>query len=321
MKTIDIPIVLVQLGSPSRYLKANLKYLGETFPYEKKVMITDLKNYQWIEDYGFRVVHVDELAIFWPNNFEISDRRKYFRDNFWFSTKARLILLSHFMLQTSTPRLLHFENDVWVNPRFPFEYFDSLDAPLAYPRVDDFRGIASVLYVNGAEGINILEYACNKWSNMTDMEILGKLMDENERVLMLDSYDRRANESGHWVFDAAKMGMYLFGADPRNSWGLIRRFKRSPMGALEYGDEIRLEKDILSVGKEKSRKEIANLHVHSKNRKVFSVHWKKSIRLQLEKEKKGYSREFKLASFLFKLNEFSVFAIRKVFDWRISYWH
>jgi len=314
LNRIDIPIVLVQLGPVSRQLKSNLRYLCAIFPEREKVIITDIERCQWIMESGFTVVRAEELAITWPDNFEINDRRKYFRENFWFLTKARLILIVQYMLQTKTLRIIHFENDVWINPRFPFDYFENLDAPLAFPRVDNSRGIASVLYVNGTVGMSILNNACSKWPKLTDMEILGKIIDEDKRVHILDSYERSANLAEHWIFDGAKMGMYLFGADPRNSWGIVKRFDMSPMGSLLTGDEIDIHNGILSVGTRVKHREIANLHIHSKNREIFAVSWEESIKSQLRKKQEGRSQEFILMAFIFVLNELAGRVCRKIFN-------
>ena len=311
MVDTGIPLVLVQMGKMPNYLVANLRYISETFTKTTKYLITDNDNTDSFAEMGFQVVKTEELDLVWPANFEIHDQRRHFRKNFWFSTKARLIILPLFMRKKSLRKVLHIESDVWIHPQFPFEYFFEIKEPLAFPRVDLERGVASVLFINGEPGIQTLLDACESWPELTDMQILGKILEDSRKVHQLDSYEFDLKSSRHWIFDGAKLGMYLFGSDPRNNWGIIKRFDNSPMGSLSKGDQLIQIGEKLFVKGAKSRKQVVSLHIHSKDLRVFSNNWRKILELQLEKEGKNKSIGFSSQSFVFHLTEIIAIAIRK----------
>jgi hypothetical protein len=294
----SIPLVLVNIGPIPEYLKSNLKYLEETFCDRRKVLICNTTDDSWLNGLSFDLVNSDSLVMEWPQQFIVSDNRQYFRNNFWFTSKARLLLLTNFMKIAGMKRVLHVENDVWLNPKFPFQYFDELEAPLAFPRVDNERGIASTLFIHGEEGINLLEQACDKWSTSTDMEILGNIMNSDPRVCELSSTRNIGQLARNdWLFDGAKLGMYLFGTDPRNSKGIIKRFRRSPLGELDPCQKIdHLDRQIVLQTKDSEFK-IASLHIHSKDKRIFGKNWEKILTKQLRKERLRMSLGFSRKAF------------------------
>jgi hypothetical protein len=311
MVDIGIPLVLVQIGRMPNYLVANLRYISETFRGQTKYLITDVHDTDSFTEMGFEVVKIEDLDLDWPANFEICDERKHFRKNFWFSTKARLIIIPVFMRERGIEKILHIESDVWIHPKFPFDYFLDIKEPLAFPRVDLERGVASVLFINGVPGIQTLSDACEIFPELTDMQILGKILEDRRKAHQLDSYEFDLNTSHQWIFDGAKIGMYLFGSDPRNNWGIIKRFHNSPMGGLSKGDQIVLIGDELFIKGEKSRKQVVNLHIHSKDLRIFSRNWQEVIELQLESEEENKSISFRFQPFAFHLTEIIALAIRK----------
>jgi hypothetical protein len=309
----NIPIVLVQLGKLPSHLERNLFYLSRTFPEKNIYLITDSQDTEWISKLNINVVDSNKLIYSWPLDFQVTDRRKYFRNNFWFATKARLRLLPEFMKLYKLEKIIHFESDVWVNPKFPFSFFENLQSALAFPVVDEKRGVASVLYINSKQGIRILERACSDWPELTDMEILGKIMVSEESVHLLPSADggERLPENG-WIFDGAKLGMYLFGSDPRNSRGVLRRFDRSPMGTLQKGEKILLDSNDLVLATLTSKALIANLHIHSKNSNIFGIKWQKVLKKQLLKERLKLNFGFEASAFATSLVELAHAVIRKL---------
>jgi hypothetical protein len=309
----SVPLVLVQLGSIPKYLKSNLRYLDATFPERRKVLISDIESELWLSKLSFDLVNPDSLISEWPQHFMVSDRRQYFRNNFWFSTKARLMLLPKFMKQEGLERILHLENDVWLHPKFPFSFFEHLNYPLAFPRVDNARGIASTLFIQGEEGVEILERACRVWASSSDMQILGNILNSNAKVLELASTNALDKVSPNsWIFDGAKLGMYLFGSDPRNSKGLIKRFSQSLMGDLEIHQKMFLEAGELVLGNRKDKYRIASLHIHSKDKRIFSVNWESTLKSQLRKMHFKVSYGFSWVALLKSISEMTGRVVRKV---------
>lgn len=313
-----LPIVFVQLGKLPRHLKRNLYSFVSRFPHRTCYLVTDQKENLRIPD-NVLVVDSKDLIDVWPEQFQIQDRRRFFRNNFWFSSKARLLLIPRLMEKFNLGKIIHIESDVWICPSFPFQVFENLVTPLAFPLVDEVRGIASILFVNGSDGINLLDRSCAEWPHMTDMEILGQIAMSSDSELALPStYDGNGLADlgfEKWIFDGAKLGMYLFGSDPRNSWGLSYRFKKSLMGKLDSNQKIVIDKDQLILSEGNSRKQIANLHLHSKSTVLFSKHWRLFMRFQLFKNSMGMNYGFSIAGLQKASLEFVVRVIRKI-AWR-----
>lgn len=301
----QIPLVLAHIGKMPQHLSANILYLVKTFPKRNLYFISDIKPSLVIDSPRFIHIPIERLIQEWPVDFSITDKRRLFRNNFWFTSKARLILIPSFMRIFGENKVIHIENDVWIHPLFPFYFLEELEAPLSFPRVDSKRGIASVMVIKGELGIRMLEDACASWPNSTDMQILGNLMNTDSRVFQLPSMIGSTDNSnlGNWIFDGAAIGMYLFGADPKNSLGLIRRFEKSPMGSfLQELDFSFKDKDlVISDGIRWNR--VAALHIHSKTCTIFSSDWKSVLEKQLIREQRGMKYGFNFSALFFGLRE------------------
>jgi hypothetical protein len=276
-------------------------------------VITDNDNLSDKSKNTYETVKIEDLNISWPTAFEITDRRINFRDNFWFSTKARLFLIPKLMEYFKLEKVLHIENDVWIHPEFPFQLLSNLRHALAYPRVDEFRGVASILLINGESGGKLLTDACIRWPDMTDMQILGQLWVNQQDVYALPStFGNGNNVLDNWIFDGAKIGMYLFGSDPKNTLGVIKRFNKSPMGDLDSPLGIQSYKETVWLINQGTFKRVANLHLHSKTVGMYSKNWLLILNRQLTKNKMNLSYSFSPHAFLFSIHELTYRILRKI---------
>jgi hypothetical protein len=308
-----MPLVLVNLGTIPKYLKANINYIGATFPERRKILIGNIDKTRWLAELNFEYVDANSLITEWPEQFITKGSQRFFRDDFWFTTKARLLLLPKLMRKEGLERVLHLENDVWIHSKFPFAFFEAAQIPIAFPRVDSERGIASTLFINGEEGIRILERACSDWPTLTDMQILGNILNSNPKEIELRSTSNLQSASpGEWLFDGAKLGMYLFGSDPRNNRGIIKRFAYSPMKNLEGGQKIVIESDFLLLQTTQGSNPIASLHIHSKDTSIFQGDWKASVERQLLKAKLRICFGFSWNGFQSSFIEFVGRLVRKL---------
>ena len=277
------------------------------------IIITDNDNLSDKSKNTYETVKIEDLNISWPTAFEITDRRINFRDNFWFSTKARLFLIPKLMEYFKLEKVLHIENDVWIHPEFPFQLLNNLRHALAYPRVDEFRGVASILLINGESGGKLLTDACIRWPDMTDMQILGQLWVNQQDVYALPStFGNGNNVLDNWIFDGAKIGMYLFGSDPKNTLGVIKRFNKSPMGDLDSPLGLQSYQDTVWLINQGTFKRVANLHLHSKTVGMYSKNWLLILNRQLTKNKMNLSYSFSPHAFLFSIHELTYRILRKI---------
>lgn len=312
-KSNKLPVVFVNLGKVPRYLEKNIEYILTQFPNQPCYLITDQNKSSFPQKVGLEIIQLAEVMVSWPAKFEIKDKRKDFRNNFWFSSKARLLLLPEMMNMLKIERLLHIENDVWISPNFPFHLFETLSAPVAFPQVDEERGIASLLYVNGRFGIEILKDACEAWPEMTDMQILGQISHKyGSAVILPSTYGVSSLKMENWIFDGAKLGMYLFGSDSRNSRGVSKRFKRSPMGDLAPNQKILLKENQLLLKELNSEIRIASLHLHSKQARLFSLNWSIFLKIQLIKKSMRLNYRFDPAGAWKAMSELLIAILRRI---------
>lgn len=306
-------IVFVHLGEIPKYLRKNLEYIAKQFVIQSRFIVTDNEELRTFSNLGYQIVKLQDLEIDWPPDFQISGRERLFRNNFWFSTKARLFIIPQFMAVFKVEKVLHIESDVWIHPDFPLRELETLNAALAFPRVDEGRGIASVLLVNGTEGRKLLLEACYNWPHLTDMQILDRLLRKNKNVYELPSTNNMLdNILGNWIFDGAKLGMYLFGADPRSVYGVIRRFNLSPMGSLTSGQEIMVEGQVIYLKTHESHRRVANLHLHSKDVRMYADNWRSVLKRQIRKRKLKLNYGFDFSAFLFFCRERMIHLLRKI---------
>jgi hypothetical protein len=235
-----------------------------------------------------------------PNDvyFEKSSHEKKFRSNFWRTSIERLIAISDFHADYPDESILHIESDVLLFPNFPFEIFEK-STKLVWQNYNIERDVASLVYSPNYSKSNWLKSQIvrliNSESGTTDMTALSKIRKANSNeILLLPSLPIGSTgalnlaspgfaEGNHsfldapnGLFDSAQFGMWLFGMDPRNHYGIKilhslinvengeapfdpRRinFKKSEPGT------IKIQLNDLSMP-------VFSLHVHSKEVLLFN---------------------------------------------------
>jgi hypothetical protein len=212
-----------------------------------------------------------------------------FRDGFWYLATLRFFVLHDFMCCMQIDSVLHLENDVvlYTDPmslRTAFESFSGLAVPL-----DRTRAIPGVVWCSDERILQGLTESMLNLHMLDDMRTIGLFFENNShltkplptiptgyamsRGLGLDRYSHGESTFGG-IFDAAAIGQYLGGIDPRNAQGDSRFFKNESSDldladfdfAWDYQDGIR--KPVISF--RQSRTTIHAIHVHSKNVAQFS---------------------------------------------------
>lgn len=251
-------------------------------------------------------------TIFIAENLEITERHsafrknstldKKFRDSFWFYTSERFLYLDDFMQQYNFQDLFHIENDValFVDlkellPIFKQEYKDQIAAVFD----NDSRCIPSFIYAANKNAMaHLAEFVVeNADLGQNDMEVLGLYKKQYPAKIknlpiipasysasyQLESTNgcKTQNDAAYStnidkfksVFDAAAIGQYLGGIDPRNgssSPGFINERCLFNPEKFNYEMQIdgagRLIPCLLFLGE---YYRINNLHMHSKNLKPF----------------------------------------------------
>jgi len=245
-----------------------------------------------------------------------------FRNGFWFKTIARFFAISQYMELTGES-VLQIEADVWLARNFPFDKFEEICDKIAFPLETKATGAASILWIPKLELLDtLLELVENELilnGHATDMTILGKfsiqyprltfilpsivpqLEDYGNGVLItVDSKSQVSVEFGG-LFDPLTYGLFLLGADARNSRGFKVLFSRpTEHSVLAETYKYYFEKDLLYVqSKYGSKIPLYCLHVHSKDRSIFNnKHRARTLELRIAQSEQGVRKEFEVVVFL-----------------------
>jgi len=140
-----------------------------------------------------------------------------FRDGFWISTTLRFFYIEALMQLYRVRKLFHIENDVLVYESFkvicdtfcdeqdkPYMVKDSDNPPRVVPSIMFFPNLNSISCLT----THIAKTIAKEQKFVNDMDILGSFKDKM-------TFPVSPNESNVY-FDAAAIGQYLGGIDPRN---------------------------------------------------------------------------------------------------------
>lgn len=296
-----------------QYLMDNINRVCDIFPEQEVVLITDLEvtNFRLPDNFKLHKILLEDE--YWQVKDTLT-HPKNFRDNFWFNSIARLIALCNYSTLTGQ-QILHFESDVLVSNDIPIGEFLALDRPLGYTILGENRGIASVLWISDPDFAQILKEfviaSVIKNPQTTDMLILSEfklafpnlvrifasfpVYDDSFKLLpeliKEDFVYTQYNFDG--CFDAADVGQYLFGDDPRNHRG--RKYVRKELLTSYFKPRCTNyfyshERNFINFDLKPPLK-IYSLHIHSKDRKIFksqniSKILQKGIQSQSKPEKK-----------------------------------
>ena len=201
-------------------------------------------------------------------------------NNFWLFSSLRLEGLNYFIKKKNIDNFYHAEID---NLIFNFDELDNkfnqTGDGIFIPRDGRFRAIASFLYCNrGACLDELLSLYSPPFNPENDMQALGIYANQSKNFFSLptESYEYNqiiwkiiSPDITNGLFDAAAIGQYCLGIDPRNN-------KYQPTFNLfenEYSkvnfEELEIFSDgfqiYLSVSKKKKFLKLYNIHVHSKD--------------------------------------------------------
>ena len=310
MSEKTLRVVLVQLGArTSPLLRSNIKRLQRLFPNISLVIIHDRQSER-------SVTGIDGIELFeytyqpWsPKSSDQLQNSERFRQGFWRLTLERLFAVTLFHHVHPEFTILHLENDVLLMPNFPFNDLRKYSFP-TWCRYNDERDVASLLYLPDSHSSVWLHSELQRHRQLnpliTDMQALRNISRENpgktrifpsticnpeyginnfarptspEDALSIDS----ETKSYFGIFDPAAIGMWLCGLDPENHHGVLKLHHR---GIIDSGDSFvdpsklryRLDEEgnVYAEGNNVTIP-IYNLHIHSKQKKLFSDSWKDQL--------------------------------------------
>ena len=205
-----------------------------------------------------------------------------FRDGFWVKTLLRLFVIEQFMEMESFVSIVHSELDSLL---FITEQ-DFRDLPLRkeglyIPWNPGSLAIASLILVNGRRSLrSLLDCAGVTAKFQNEMELLTRFLQEYpDQAFGLPTADRLINPQlenlpsnsiapscSPYLFDANRLGMWLYGTDPRNTRGWLSFNHHTESGVSNPLNITHIQRGWPAIrsSEGKSIHRVANIHMHSK---------------------------------------------------------
>ena len=290
MRNVDSipPLVLIHLGrSIPLYVRISARRAAKSFP-GLTYLLKNSPNRYTIR--GVRTVDLRQWYL--PSRFEAfaksSGFSEDFRDGFWLKTAERFFVLHDWMSFSGHTKAIHIESDVVVFGIYSLiTRLDAVGMGIFIPRDAQSRAVGSLVYVNKAEELsNMISFFEMTGLITNEMGLLAAYLDseggEKFSLPTADSIDASLRGSRPWtslsatdiggVVDAAGLGQWVAGIDPRNTKKAISNHFRNECNDLEFSN-LRFRFDPMAQilwarVKGGGNVRVFNLHLHSK-RTIF----------------------------------------------------
>ncbi len=307
-------IVFVHLGpGPAPHLWRNIRRFCDLFPTQQPtVILSDIRHKKYIDSNKIGL-HLYQTSSETESQLSKLSSNVKFRSGFWRYSIERFYAIRDFhKLDPATP-ILHFESDVLPLPNFPFEKFLSIKN-LAWENFSASHDVSAILYSNSYEDskwlVEEINHELSGNADLTDMTALSEISGSNcERVEILPTnpISSEPNRFGG-IFDAAAIGMWLNGRDPRNHLGFVKRFlplPESSVDASKHRYKSTLNGTLFLINDKEAGLTIFNLHVHSKRRGLMGKHWSSVLFFDVITSRIGIMKTwFSPISFAFILKDY-----------------
>ena len=277
------------------------------FPLSKIVLYGDIEVKQsWLQSANIHFFkHSPNLQF--HSVFRFGQFEETFRKGYWKLTLERLISINAYHSVFPSERILHVESDVIIFPNFPLHELETI-TKLAWPMFSRSADIASLIYSpNGQQSFKLAELLISEVKNRSasDMELLHNvraILGENFQSLPIlhkklpelinefsniNAADLQSMESGaeifDGIFDGLAIGSWIGGFDPRNRYGASKVHTRDIIDSgVSFIDPSKTVLEFnrisqLHINSSGVIIPIYNLHIHSKNLKLFSLGWEREL--------------------------------------------
>ncbi len=217
-----IPIVFVHIGRaaiPSHTFD-NIEHVRLWNPNNKIVLITDKKDISFKID-NFEIIDANSLPItqqhsHFQRNTQLDN---HFRDGFWRATTERIFYLYSWMKKYQISSFLHLENDTLLYSNIEEELKDYIgyNSNKKFVVATMYSASEHLINVFACNDINTFETFCsflNSTSYSNEMNALWKFQQTYKDQVYI--FPGKPEDIGDFVIDAAPIGQYLGGPDPRN---------------------------------------------------------------------------------------------------------
>jgi hypothetical protein len=271
-------IILTCINNYQDYILINIEQLIK-LGHKNIYVITNKEFFTNFNNYISNIILIDTNELSEKYNFNsISTLDKHFRNGFWFLTSLRFFYIYELINKNNLEDVFHLENDVliyyncneilkYINKQYVYIPFDSYN-----------RNIASILYIPNKEIFKtILDNYNFKLNDMENFSFIKNktgliqkfpIFIKNKSLTEEQNFVSENSELFPFIFDAAAIGQYLGGVDPRNVSGNTEGFVNETC-VIKYNNFNFLFKDTYNIKRpfiiiENNEIPIFNLHIHSK---------------------------------------------------------
>lgn len=272
-------IVLVMLNNLQSYIFDNIQHLINHNNNDITV-ITDKKFNTLFENISVNIINIEDLIPEYIN--AVSNTNNSFRNGFWLLASYRFIAMYEYMKQHNIKNIIHIENDVLIYKNIDTINLHNMNK-LLLTMDSRNRCIPGIMFIPNYE---ILKKCLDKFNpKLNDMENFSRcyygLCDYIDTLPIF--LEHNVNDDAKMVtknfkyydaiFDAAAIGQYLGGIDPRNKPGDTIGFVNETC-IIDYSKYkfIWKNKDGLKypyIIINNNEIPIINLHIHCKDLKKF----------------------------------------------------
>jgi hypothetical protein len=305
--SLSLKAVFVHLGSAkAEHLWANLKRFNCLFPQIPVVIILDdsrhLPKLKSLDVEAFIFSRTDYVGY----QLGTLNYDPEFRNGFWRFSIERFMALNAWHQGNPQESFVHFESDVILMPDFPWKNLAGIST-LAWLRFNSVKDVAAILFSpNSDETRWLADLVCLEVAgdpDLTDMTALSLIShtyasrvmilptlaseliprDEVSALQHISQIAKNVDLFGG-MFDAAAIGMWLTGQDPRNHLGWIKRY--IPLFDSYVDPSIFRfvigSNGCVTVTFNGKVVSLFNLHVHSKQLSFFGQNWESRLRADIE---------------------------------------
>jgi hypothetical protein len=278
-------IVLVSAGNFQEYILNNINQLLKLGHEPQSIHVITERAFFDRFPREINLVDTSTLHDIYKYNELVSKDQEGFRNGFWRLASARFFYIRAYMERMDLKNVIHLENDVPVYYNCD-RLLDLVHSTKMYMPFDSYkRNIASIVYIPNAgilsRVMGYYNFALNDMENFAIIRLHSPaLIDHFPICMALDSYTDEQRyvctnfDRFRMIFDAAAIGQYLGGVDPRNMAGDTRGFinetcviKYNEYKVLWITGEDFIQRPFLQINGEIVP--IFNLHIHSKNLSAF----------------------------------------------------
>jgi hypothetical protein len=302
-------LVFVQLGNPlPKYAYHNIRRTAEEFSDLQVFLIVDQKVYNSLDieknDSNNLNIYIADLGKNLDSDLDI---KKEFRGGFWHYTKKRLDVLGSFHEANPDQSILHIENDVLLLKafrEFPLNSLRNVSWLSHTEEADSGAVLFSPTPSSTRAFVSRFNEAIESDHSSTDMQILHKLrqsfpeefglLPTLKPEILLDP-DQTSGKSGFQHesgFDPAFLGIWMFGDDPRNRFGISKRYTLLGKGRYILPGLLKIDEtsESLIFGKLSKKIYVYSIHVHCKRVGLLNNDWENNLKKELRYIVSGRNR-------------------------------